>query len=167
MKRVLLLGLAVGALAAVPAAAAGGWATAGTSSPPSGIDAGDTWNAQVTILQHGRTPLSGAEPTLTIRKKDGTSKTFAATPTGKPGVYEANVKFPSAGAWSYEVYDGFTQYGGPKTHTFGSIAVAPGSGGSSMVLWLVLLGLAAAVVVAGVAVLPRLARVRIPVAARR
>ena len=44
-------------------------------------------------------------------------------------MYVAKVKFPSAGSWSYEVYDGFTQYGGAQTHTFGAISVGAASGG--------------------------------------
>ena len=62
MKR-LLIPLALLALAAPSSALAGGWATAGLSPPDGGVGAGDTWNAQVNILQHGETPLSGVSPT--------------------------------------------------------------------------------------------------------
>ena len=129
MKR-LLIPLALLALAAPSSALAGGWATAGLS-PPEGVGAGDTWNAQVNILQHGETPLSGVSPTVTIRNAStGEAKTFAAKPTDEAGVYVARVVFPSAGKWSYEVYDGFSQYGGAKTHTFASVDIGTGGGGS-------------------------------------
>ena len=129
MKR-LLIPLALLALAAPSSALAGGWATAGLS-PPEGVGAGDTWNAQVNILQHGETPLSGVSPTVTIRNAStGEAKTFDAKPTDEAGVYVAKVVFPSAGKWSYEVYDGFSQYGGAKTHTFGSVDIGTGGGGS-------------------------------------
>jgi hypothetical protein len=167
MKRLLLLALAVASLVAVPSAAAGGWATAGLEAPPGGIGPGDTWNAEVTILQHGQTPLVGVKPTVTIRNDAGKALTFAAKSTGKPGVYHAQVRFPSAGEWRYEVYDGFTRYGGAKTHTFGPITVGPDSGGSGIPLWLVLLGIAVLLVAVTVAVVPRLVRPRVPAAARR
>jgi hypothetical protein len=69
-------------------------------------------------------------PTITLIGDGGKRETFAAKPTGEAGVYLAKVKFPSAGSWTYEVYDGFTQYGGDQRHTFGAISVGPASGGS-------------------------------------
>jgi hypothetical protein len=130
MKR-LLIPLALLALAAPSSALAGGWATAGLSPPDGGVGAGDTWNAQVNILQHGETPLSGLSPTVTIRNTStGEAKTFDAKPTDEAGIYVAKVVFPSEGKWSYEVYDGFSQYGGAKTHTFGSVDIGTGGGGS-------------------------------------
>lgn len=130
MKR-LLIPLALVALAVPSSALAGGWATAGLSPPDGGVGAGDTWNAEVNILQHGETPLSGVNPTVTIRNKTtGEAKTFAAKPTDEAGVYVAKVVFPSEGKWSYEVYDGFSQYGGAKTHTFGAVDIGTGGGGS-------------------------------------
>jgi hypothetical protein len=128
MKK-LLIGLALVALVAPAGALAGGWATVGLGAPPDEIGPGDTWNARLTVLQHGRTPLDGLSPTVTI-KNGTTSKTFTAKPAGEPGVYVANVVFPSAGSWSYQVYDDFTQYGGAQTHSFASVSIEPGGGGS-------------------------------------
>jgi hypothetical protein len=56
------------------------------------------------------------------------SKTFEATASDEPGVYLAKVVFPSAGTWSYSVYDGFTQYGGAKTHGFPNVSIGAGGG---------------------------------------
>lgn len=136
MRRLILGSLLAAALVPAGVASAGGWATAGVSPPPDGgVGAGDTWNAEVTILQHGKTPLVGVKPTLTIRNDSGKAVTFPAKPTGKPGIYLAKVKFPSAGEWRYEVYDGFGTYGGAKTHTFAAITVGGAdSGGSSFPL---------------------------------
>jgi hypothetical protein len=86
-------------------------------------------------LQHGRTPLDGLKPTLTIRKSPprisssdatgrSTSRTFVARPAGRPGLYRARVVFPSAGTWSYEVFDGFVQYGGAQTHHYAPVKIA-------------------------------------------
>jgi YtkA-like len=148
MKR-LLIPLALLALAAPTSAFAGGWATAGLSPPDGGVGAGDTWNAQVNILQHGETPLSGLSPTVTIRNTTtGEAKTFAAKPTDEAGVYAAKVVFPSEGKWSYEVYDGFSQYGDAQTHTFGPVDIGTGGGGSLPVFGIIgIVGLALVAIV--------------------
>ncbi|MDQ3778635.1 MAG: FixH family protein [Actinomycetota bacterium] len=159
--RKLLISFVLVALAAPAAAAAGGWATAGLAPPPDDVGPGDTWNARITILQHGQTPLSGVTPTLTIRN-GGTAKTFAAAPTDEAGVYVANVVFPSAGTWSYEVHDGFTRYGGAKTHSFAPVTIGDGGGGGVPLVGIVglaLLGLGALVLLY---LLARRVRVRAP-----
>lgn len=107
------------ALIAAPSALAGGWATVGLSSTPAGVQPGDPWAVNITVLQHGRTPLQDVQPTLTIRNGDS-SKTFDATPTDKPGVYAASVTFPSAGQWTYEVNDGFITQ---QPHTFPAVQI--------------------------------------------
>lgn len=129
MKR-LLIGLAFAALAMPASALAGGWATAGVGPPDDGIGAGDTWNAKVTILQHGNpeTPLMGVIPTLTI-KNGSTTKTFKGTRTDEAGVSTIKVVFPSSGKWSYAVYDGFSEYGGATTHKFPSVTIGAGGDG--------------------------------------
>ena len=132
MKR--LLALAVFAAAALaPAAGAGGWATVQLSAVPTdGTKAGTTFPIEVTVLQHGRTPLDGVTPVVRIR--DGQRNVLAqyrAEPTGKPGVYHVDVVFPRAGLAMFEVYDGFETYGGAQTHTYAPIEIAPKGGGSA------------------------------------
>jgi hypothetical protein len=129
--RKLLIGLALAALAVPAGATAGGWATVGLGPPPDDMGPGGTWDAKMTILQHGNpeTPLMGVIPTVTIRK-GSTTKTFKGTMTDEKGVSIAKVVFPSAGTWSYAVYDGFTEYGGATTHTFAPVTIgAAGDGG--------------------------------------
>ena len=123
MKKLLLV-LAVAAIA-VPAANAGGWATVGLSSlPPSGLDANQAWPVDITVLQHGRTPLAGVIPIVRIRDDGGNVvKSFTAKPTGNTGVYHAVVRFPGSGTFNYEVYDGFVTYGGAQTHTFKPVQI--------------------------------------------
>jgi hypothetical protein len=120
MKRFLLAVVAAAVLA--PAATAGGWATVGLSSLPSDdLTAGGTWSVDLTVLQHARTPLDGVQPTISLRSDGGdTAGPFAATPTGEPGVYHAEVRFPSAGTWTYVVDDGFSQ-----VHSFKPVEVGP------------------------------------------
>ena len=128
--RKLLIGLTFAVLALPAGALAGGWATAGVGPPPDDMGPGDTWNAKVTILQHGNpeTPLMGVIPTLTI-KNGSTTKTFKGTKTDEAGVSTVKVVFPSAGKWSYAVYDGFTQYGGATTHSFAPVTIGAAADG--------------------------------------
>jgi hypothetical protein len=122
MRSFLLV--ALGALLLAVPAVAGGFATVGLAPPPAGIEPGDTWTATATILQHGRTPMDGLSPTLTIQNGD-VVETFAFVPTKTTGVYTAQVRFPSGGEWLYIVDDGFTQ-----RHTFAPVQVGDSAAGS-------------------------------------
>jgi hypothetical protein len=143
MRSFLLV--AAAALVVAAPAAAGGWATAGLGPPDDGLGAGDTWNAQMTVMQHGTTPLVGVHPAVIVTNTStGKQLRFEGKATDQPGVYLAKVKFPSEGTWRYAVYDGFTQYGGQQTHSFAPVQIGPGSGGGfSIPAWTWGLALAA------------------------
>ncbi len=170
MRR-LLLAVPLVLLIAAPAAFAGGWATVGMSSTPAGTEPGKPWNVEMTVLQHGRTPLEGLSPSVTIINGDA-RETFAAKETSKPGVYRVAVTFPTAGKWSYEVDDGFIS---GQPHTFAPVQIgAPASapaaatttaddGGPSLV-WLIG-GLALLAAAAGLLVFSRRGRQHHPQAA--
>lgn len=156
MSRVLLSALALSLL--VPAAAAaGGFATVQLSSTPAGLTAGETWSVDLTVLQHGRTPLDGIAPEIRVWS-DGGPTGFRAVPTGQPGVYHANVAFPQAGSWRWEIWDGFSQ-----THTYAPAEIAPPEAapraGDGAPLWPWLVAAAGAVGLAGLGLL-RVARQR-------
>jgi hypothetical protein len=132
MKRILIAAVLVGALVQAGAASAGCMATVGLAPPPAGIQPGATWKAELTVLQHGVRPLPNAEtarPTVTIvNTETGAQKTFVARGTKDPAVFVANVVFPTAGSWRYEVYDDFTSDGSgavpcAQTHTFEAVGV--------------------------------------------
>jgi hypothetical protein len=106
------------ALAVAAVAYAGGFATAGLSSTPDGVAPGKPWKVDITVLQHGRTPLEGLVPRVRISSR-GETREFAARPAGEPGVYRAEVVFPRAGRWSYAVRDGFVD----QVHTFAPVAI--------------------------------------------
>ena len=114
MRRLLLAVPLALALLTAPAAHAGGFATVGLSSTPEGVAPGTPWRVDVTLLQHGRTPLAGVHPVVVIRSGD-VERRFPAAATGKRGVYRAEVVFPTAGRWRYEVLDGFVMN---QRHTF-------------------------------------------------
>jgi hypothetical protein len=124
MKR-LLLGLAVAGLLLPAAALSGGFATVQLSSLPAGTDEGGTWTPTLTILQHGVTPLDGLQPAVRITDGTGEITTFAAKPAGEPGTYVAEVTFPSAGMWRFEIWDGFSQ-----THTYSPVTIGGGGDAS-------------------------------------
>jgi hypothetical protein len=154
----LAIAIAVVAALAVPAVAqAGGWATVTLAPPPAGLEADETWTAQLTVLRHGVTPTDGATPSITIRGESG-SQTFRAKPAGTVGKYVAHVAFPSSGRWDYEVSDGLaaTGYGISQTHTYSPVVIAPRTGGvgSSVPVWPFALG-AALLLVLGVAVVTK------------
>jgi hypothetical protein len=136
MRKHLIIVASVLALVCAGTALAGGWATVKLSSSPKGVSAGEPWIVNIRVLQHGLAsqPLCCLRPTLTIWKmasarsassSSKVSKTFPARWMSNLGVYRARVVFPNAGKWRYEVFDGFTQYGGARTHKFAPVRVAP------------------------------------------
>jgi hypothetical protein len=138
MRHLIVLSAFVAALATAGSAAGGGWATVGFAPLPDGTVAGETWTPEITVLQHGQTPLGGLTPVVTI-SGDGDTQTFTALETSEAGVYEADVVFPTSGEWRIVIDSGF----GESTVTYGPVAIgspagAPGS--SPLVPVLVALG---------------------------
>jgi hypothetical protein len=140
MRRILIAAIAAGALYQAGVASAGCMATVGLAPPPQGIAPGTAWSAEITVLQHGVQPLPNqktAQPTLTIvNTKTGAERTFVAQRTKDPAVYVADVVFPAAGNWRYQVFDDFTSDGsGPvpcaQTHTFAAVDIGGPAGGGS------------------------------------
>ena len=124
----------VGLLGLPAGAPAGGWATVSLSSTPDGLSPGQPWLVELEILQHGRTPLDGVEPSIVLTERaTGATRTVAAEPTGRPGMYEARAVFPDAGRWSYAVDDGFSQVHDYPEVTIGgaATALAPAGGGDA------------------------------------
>ena len=132
--------VAAGLLASPAAAMAGGWATVSLSSTPDGLGPGAPWDVEMTILQHGRTPLDGVEPSITLTNgATGKTEYVAAKPTGRPGVYEARAVFPDAGRWTYAVDDGFSRVHDYPAVTIGGAASAPAAAGGDGFPWTALL----------------------------
>src|SRR5688500_4029919 len=120
--RIALLAAIAAALTVPAAATAGGWATVGFDPPPEELAPGEPWQVDLTVLQHGRTPLEGVHPRVIVRSEDGGEpESFPARSTDEPGVYRATVVFESAGAWKLAVDDGFT-----ATHRFPAVQIGKG-----------------------------------------
>ena len=145
MRR-LLIAVPLLFLALASTAVAGGWATVGMSSTPTGVEPGKPWVVDMTVLQHGRTPLEGLNPSLTIVNGDS-RQTFHAKETKQPGVYRVSVTFPTSGLWTYEVNDGFitgqphtfksVQIGAPATTTAPAANTTSADDGGPSLIWLI------------------------------
>jgi len=140
MRKALFVGVLLAGLVYAAPAAAGCWATVQLAPPPAGTEAGKTWTAQITVLQHGRNPLpdaSDARPNVTITNAAGDKKTFTAKPVDpSKGTYSAKVVFPSEGTWNYAVFDDFTSADGEpvpcsRTHEVGAATIGKGAPGVS------------------------------------
>ena len=107
MRRCLLI-LPLLLLTAPAVAHAGGFATTGLSSTPDGLRAGEPWKVELTILQHGRTPLSDLSPEVVTVDADGNRTTFQReADRASPGATPRPSASRRPGQWSYMVYDGF------------------------------------------------------------
>jgi hypothetical protein len=142
---------AAGLLGLPAAATAGGWATVSLSSTPGGLGPGAPWDVEMTILQHGRTPLDGLQPSITLTNgATGETRIVQAKPAGRPGVYAARAVFPDAGRWTYAVDDGFSRVHDYPAVTISGAAGGPAAAGGDGFPWIALLvslllaGLAAA-----------------------
>jgi hypothetical protein len=95
---------------------------------PDGTDAGSTWNPTITVKQHGVTPLTGLQPIVSVHRDDtGAMETYTAVETSEPGVYTADVVFPTEGDWRVTIESGF----GGSNLTYGPVEIgAPGVTGS-------------------------------------
>jgi hypothetical protein len=124
MHKLVFVATALAALAVTAPALGGGFATVGVSPAPPD-EAGAVWKLRLNIKQHGRSPLDGLSPTVIVTGGDGQTETYAAKPTGEPGIYTVDVVFPTAGTWSYRIDDGFSQ-----VHTFRPVQIVGDGGGS-------------------------------------
>ena len=151
MRLIVVVSALIVGLAASGVAQAGGWAALRLDPLPAGVEPGETWRTQITVLQHGRTPLEGLTPVVTIREAEtGDERSFTATATAEAGVYEAAVVFPAAGRWNVAVDSGFWGEGGTLTFGPETISGPTPSGGADgfPVVALGALGLALVLVLA-------------------
>ena len=125
MRFVLVLCTALAALVAAPVAASGGWTTVGFEPLPDGMSSGGTWHPTIFVKQHGVTPLAGLTPVVRISDETGATGTFIARDTSKPGVYEADVVFPTQGHWRVVVDSGF----GDSSVSYGPVSIGAPAGG--------------------------------------
>ena len=108
----------------VPATAlAGGWATVQLSSTPDGAEARAPWVVNLTVLQHGVTPVDGETSLVFTRADDGETAVFEGEPTDEIGRYTVEVTIPSEGNWEWQVIQDVF-----PPQDMGVITVAPDAG---------------------------------------
>ena len=92
------------ALVWTPSVFAGGWAITTLDPLPNELRAGQTYAIGYVIRQHGQTPFTSAQTAIEIRSPDSQApQRFRAVPDGAPGHYVAQVTFPTAGEWQWDV----------------------------------------------------------------
>lgn len=82
---------------------AGGWAVISLDELPSGAIAGEPLIIGFTVLQHGKTPMTGLDPTITATLLKDEQFVVVAEPEGKLGHYAATLTFPKEGNWEWSV----------------------------------------------------------------
>lgn len=96
------LTLVLSLVLAVPAFA-GGWAVIILDELPIDVVAGEPLTVGFTVLQHGKTPMEGLEPTITaVLSKDEQFKVIVK-PYGAPGHYAVDLTFPKEGDWNWSI----------------------------------------------------------------
>lgn len=99
---------ALWAFGTVSAAGAGGWAITTLDEVPASFAAGTTYRVGFTVLQHGIRPAEDLDASIRIQEsRSGQRVEFPARPEGAVGHYVAEVRFPSSGAWTWEVGQGW------------------------------------------------------------
>jgi hypothetical protein len=124
MRRINILAigtlLALGALAGT-ALAKEGAVTKLDALPPGGLHAGQTIPVGFTILMDGVEPYKADVAEIVVRNGTGKVLSYPATAQGAAGHYVANVYFPAAGTYTWQVTQGtfFAPY------DLGTVAVLP------------------------------------------
>ena len=152
----LLLSIAASALAVAPALA-GGWATVIVDQASiTGWQPGEPQQVEVTLMQHGVTPVNDGTVHFTLTNAaSGETTTVTARRTGD-GRWTATLTAAAAGDWSLVVlHSGLdTTQAGPISITVGgaAAATAPATAatgtGSSMLVLLLVVGVALAAMAA-------------------
>jgi mono/diheme cytochrome c family protein len=146
---------------AIPAFA-GGWAVITLDELPTHIVAGEPLTIGFTVRQHGITPMSGIDPTVTATLGQEERFSVRATPDATPGHYTATLTFPVKGEWIWSI-QAFTmdqpmpvlQVGAPVDVTASRPAVESEPAIPAVPPAVILRGLAVAVGLAGLVLLFR------------
>src|SRR4029453_1930062 len=100
-RRLLAVPIAIGAsLILVRPVLAGGWASVAISEPPPDPTAGGETVIDLTVLQHGVTPIDWIGLTVVATNAATGEAVSAAAKPLPQGQYRATMTFPSAGDWS-------------------------------------------------------------------
>ncbi|HCB00989.1 MAG TPA: hypothetical protein DEP19_01280, partial [Anaerolineae bacterium] len=82
---------------------AGGWAVITLDELPTNVTAGEEFTIGFTVLQHGKTPMTGLTPIITANLYKEEQFTVTAREEGEPGHYTATLTFPKEGDWNWTI----------------------------------------------------------------
>lgn len=102
----LMVGALIGLMVLPAAVQAGGWAVVTLDQMPDTITAGQPFTIGFMVRQHGKTPVDGLTPTITLRSSDPGVENPVITqakPDGAIGHYVATITLPQAGSWTWAV----------------------------------------------------------------
>lgn len=103
--------LAAGAVFALAALSATGQGLRITlPDPPSVLEVGATWQADLKVLRGGEA-VDDARPVIVFIDELGYRHVFPAEPHSRAGSYRVKVQLPEGGRWSYEIRVGGEVYG--------------------------------------------------------
>jgi hypothetical protein len=82
---------------------AGGWAVITLDELPTNVVAGEEFTVGFTVLQHGKTPMTGLTPIITGYLDKDTEFKVIAKEEGEPGHYTASLTIPKEGEWNWMI----------------------------------------------------------------
>ena len=91
------------ALAAVIPVFAGGWAVITLDALPTNLVAGEPFTVGFVVRQHGKTLMTGLDPTITATLYKEEQFVVHAEPEGTSGHYTAALTFPKEGEWRWSI----------------------------------------------------------------
>ncbi len=98
----ITLALLLSLVLVIPAFA-GGWAVITLDKLPTGVVAGKPLTIGFTVLQHGKTPMTDIDPTVTATLSKSDTFVVNAEAEGDPGHYVATLTFPKEGSWDWSI----------------------------------------------------------------
>lgn len=130
-KITVLAGALLAAVAIIGSASpapAGGWAVSSLDATPAPVS-GEEVQVGFTVRQHGVTPVNPeGKVGIEVRSDSGSVVEFLARPEGPTGHYVADVTFPEAGRFTWQVLQGWFQP--MDLGTIDVIAAEPGPDGA-------------------------------------
>lgn len=84
-------------------AAAGGWAQATLDAPVEPPSAGQPFDVNFTLYQHGVTPVNSGNAVVVATGPDGREMAFTAHRSGGQAHWTATVTLPAEGAWQWAI----------------------------------------------------------------
>ncbi len=118
---------------------AGGWAVITLDELPTNVVAGEPLTVGFTVLQHGRTPMMGLEPTITVSLSKEQEFVVNAEADGKPGHYSATLTFPKEGDWRWSIQAFTMDQPMPMLRVAASTVASQPESKPANIPWLVLL----------------------------